>query len=290
MNLSMLRIRQRGSALGGLKSEITSGVTAGFTLIELLVVIAIIAILAALLLPTLTKAKAQALRIQCVNNEKQLILTWALYAADNRELLTPNGGGQARPSGPYLWVLGDNHLFLPAFTDPAFLLNPNYALFAPYLKTAQIYKCPADNSNLLMGNKLVPKIRSYALNCYVGEPAGALEEPFRPSVGYRYYTRSSQLAADFPGNRFVFMDVNPANLCTPAFGVDMTQDIFFHYPSSLHNNCGVVSFADSHVEAHKWLDPRTRKRVPDGQIIHHTDTSSKNEDLKWIQQRTTSKN
>src|SRR5262249_19634341 len=153
------------------------------------------------------------------------------------------------------------------------------ALFAPYLRTAQIYKCPADQSTLLVGGKQVPKIRSYALNCYVGTPAGSLEEPFRPSVGYRYYVKSSQLASDFPGNRFVFMDVNPANLCTPAFGVDMTQDIFFHYPSSLHNNSGVVGFADSHVESHKWLDPRTRKRVPDGQIIHHTDASPNNQDL-----------
>ena len=263
---------------------------AAFTLIELLVVIAIISILAALLLPTLSKAKAQALRIQCINNQKQLLLTWALYSGDNREVLVSNGGGQPRPSGPYLWVLGDNHMYQPAFIDQQYLLNPNYALFAPYLRSAQSYKCPSDQSSLLVGGKSLPKIRSYAMNCYVGTPAGSLEEPFRPSVGYRYYTKSSQLASDLPANRLVFTDVNPANICTPAFGVDMTQDIFFHYPSSLHKDSGVVGFADNHIESHKWLDPRTRKTAPNGQIIRHMDPSPNNQDLRWIQERTTVKN
>jgi prepilin-type N-terminal cleavage/methylation domain-containing protein len=95
----------------------------GFTLIELLVVIAIIAILAAILLPALAKAKRSAIRIQCMNNEKQQMTALFMYAGENKDFL-PDGS-----SGNWAWDMSAYlaNLMIAAGTTPITWYDPGTA-------------------------------------------------------------------------------------------------------------------------------------------------------------------
>jgi len=123
----------------------------GFTLIELLVVISIIALLLAILMPALTKVKAQAMRIVCGNNLRQQGIGFTLYSADNNNKYPHRIHPAHWPHGTQSW-----HHFtykpMPIFSgltsnigNPAFLAGQAQLLYAGYFDDPEIMFCTATN-------------------------------------------------------------------------------------------------------------------------------------------------
>lgn len=289
---------------------------AGFTLIELLVVIAIIAILAAMLLPALAKAKAKAQSVGCLNNTKQILLAWNMYAGDNNDILAPNEFPYTTAYMTYAnkdqmrnWVVGTMaQPFDSLSTVP--LIAPESVL-AAYVRTVGSYKCPADN--LIVQNKT--RSRSYsmsnavgtrwwstsmgggAVKGLVGSPVGGgwLSGTYLdPDPNYLTYGKLASFNRPGPANTWVIMDENPNTINDSLMAVAYPKDLLpanaklVDYPASSHGGSGGISFADGHSEIHKWKDTRTYTPPPGANPGMVSGSDSKdNLDVIWMAERTT---
>jgi len=251
---------------------------------ELLVTIAIIAILAAILMSALSKSKEAGRKISCVDNHKQLVLAWRMYANDNDDRLVWNvDDGDNQPFTN--WVAG--HLRNPSdATDTNLLVNPKRSLLASYIKSPKIYKCPTDPSGF---------VRSVSMNNRLN-PVRFVKPPLvlgGYGTNFIIYRRMGSIHAT--SQIFVTLDERYDSINEGMFAVEMSNTGTFDgegtpspywwldTPASYHNQSVNLSFADGHVESHRWLESTTLGPIGVTGFRH---TSATDRDISWLQERT----
>jgi prepilin-type processing-associated H-X9-DG protein len=178
------------------------------------------------------------------------------------------------------------------------LLNPVWSKLGPYVQAATIFKCPSDRSTVNYGWVAHPRVRSYSMNAAVGLPAGAGTLPF--SSGWRSYRRSSDITSPGPAQLWVLTEEHPDGIVDGVFTVDCenwgSTARFISVPAHYHGGAANFSFADGHIERHRWQDARTL--IPDkycGCLAHYATKGYYTEvpnssDVAWMQIRSSSRN
>ena len=273
----------------------------GFTLIELLVVIPIIAFLAALLLlPALGRGKIKAQTVECVNNNRQLVLAWWHYAKDSGDQLpyayAPIGTAAAR----YAWIPGGGGLDLD-LSNPTQQGNwdaDNTIKKSPLWRycgnSVGPWHCPADKS---MGKnpsgQMVPRPRSRSMNMWVGG-RGDTPDPragWGQGANWKVFRKLTEMIRPGPAMTFVLLDEREDSINDGFFVVQMdgylnlSQTVMVDFPASCHGQAAGFAFADGHAEIHKWQDPRTYP--PLTTEVSHNVIQPNSKDVYWLQDHST---
>lgn len=237
----------------------------GFTLIELLVVIAIIAILASMLLPALSKAKAKSVGIRCMNNGKQMMLAWQMYALDNADRVVhslhggdANGAGfldNANTDGFSPWVSGWlDWQTSPDNTNEIFLTEEPYSMLAKYMGgSVEIYKCPADHflDSDQRARGWTKRVRSWSSNIGVGH-INQRDNPGPWGGDYKVILKTSDMTHQGPVDTWVFADEHPDSMNDAGFFNPTGRTTPVDIPAAYHNAACGFAFGDGHAEVKKW--------------------------------------
>ncbi len=269
---------------------------AAFTLLELLVIAGVLTLLGLTLLPALARTAPGSRNFQCLNNHRQMCAAWRMYADDNRDRIvyaSDDGTGTANPQNQFAWTLA--HLDLSPNNRANWDITADITQrpLWPYTgRNAAVYRCPSDPSFVVVSGVARPRVRSIAMNLYLGGFAGT-SGGWSSVAASRIFLKNTEFTAPGPAKTFVFTDartdaINWGNFFTDMTGYSPSNPALYQfqdYPGILHDSGCSFSFADGHTEIHRWTDPRTT--VPLGVSPGPTTSSPANSDIAWLQDHAT---
>ena len=260
--------------------------TSAFTRLDLVAITAAVGLLFLMAVPVLAKPGVLSRAAVCQANHHTLIRAWQLYAMDNTGSLVAASGGQRSPE----WNGGGwlDYTIKPDNVDPAKNLMKS-PLWRYTDKRAETFRCPSDlSTNSLpsyQNGEAVPRVRSYSMNSWMGGPTWGAS-----GSGWTVWFKLDSFTTIRPSEAFVFTDERADSINDGYFVVDMTgypntptDQRLTDFPASYHEGAANISFADGHVESHRWLDPRTTPPLVPNKLIILNVSSPGNADVSWLQ-------
>jgi len=216
-----------------------------------------------------------------MNNLRQMMVGWKMYADDHNDLLLASlVNDSIKAQGRVQWVEGDfgKPANDPGHWDPQVYIAKSPLM--PYIgKSFAIWRCPADFITIPNSSGVkVPRVRSNSMSQVFDWGR------WLPGSKCRVYARSAQIVN--PVKTWVLLDEHPDSINDAACAVEFAEPTatsarIIDYPASFHNGASGLSYADGHSDIHRWKGSKIKPPATGNPIQLIVDAGDSLKDIIW---------